>query len=74
MSARPDLVRNEVLPFAGSLLALLLAGFFLLEPLGVPVSATAALGAVVLIVIASRGTLRSPKKSAEASRRVTLSR
>jgi len=36
-------------------LALLLAGFFLLEPLGVPVSATAALGAVVLIVIASRG-------------------
>jgi len=37
-------------------LALLLAGFFLLEPLGVPVSATAAVGAVVLIVIAGRGT------------------
>ena len=36
-------------------LALLLAGFFLLEPLGVPVSATAAIGALVLIVIAGRG-------------------
>lgn len=36
-------------------LALLLAGFFALEPLGVPVSATAAVGALVLIVIASRG-------------------
>ncbi|MFA5970618.1 MAG: arsenic transporter [Sphingomonas sp.] len=36
-------------------LALLLAGFFLLEPLGVPVSATAALGALVLVVIAARG-------------------
>ncbi len=36
-------------------LALLLAGFFLLEPLGVPVSATAAVGALVLIVIAGRG-------------------
>jgi len=37
-------------------LALLLAGFFLLEPHGVPVSATAAVGALVLIVIAGRGT------------------
>lgn len=36
-------------------LALLLVGFFLLEPLGVPVSATAAVGAVVLIGIAARG-------------------
>ena len=36
-------------------LALLLAGFFLLEPLGVPVSAVAAAGAVLLLVIAGRG-------------------
>jgi arsenical pump membrane protein len=36
-------------------LALLLAGFFLLEPVGVPVSAVAAAGAVLLLVIAGRG-------------------
>lgn len=36
-------------------LALLLAGFFLLEPLGVPVSAVAAVGAILLLVIAGRG-------------------
>jgi arsenical pump membrane protein len=36
-------------------LALLLAGFFLLEPLGVPVSAVAAAGAILLLVIAGRG-------------------
>jgi arsenite/antimonite efflux pump membrane protein len=36
-------------------LVLLLAGFFLLEPLGVPVSAVAAAGALLLIIIAARG-------------------
>jgi arsenical pump membrane protein len=36
-------------------LALLLAGFFLLEPLGVPVSAVAAAGAILLLVIAGHG-------------------
>ncbi|KMS57758.1 arsenic transporter [Sphingobium cupriresistens] len=36
-------------------LALLLAGFFLLEPVGVPVSAVAAAGAALLLVIAARG-------------------
>ncbi|MGA1799966.1 arsenic transporter [Sphingomonas sp. 4RDLI-65] len=36
-------------------LALLLGGFFLLEPLGVPVSAVAAAGAILLLVIAGRG-------------------
>lgn len=36
-------------------LALLLAGFFLLEPVGVPVSAVAAAGAILLLVIAARG-------------------
>ncbi|HEY0316508.1 MAG TPA: arsenic transporter [Sphingomonas sp.] len=33
----------------------LLAGFFILDPLGVPVSAVAAAGAVLLLVIAARG-------------------
>ncbi|PCD01787.1 arsenical efflux pump membrane protein ArsB [Sphingomonas spermidinifaciens] len=36
-------------------LALLLAGFFLLEPLGVPVSVVAATGAALLLVVAARG-------------------
>ena len=36
-------------------LVLLLLGFFGLEPLGVPVSAVAAVGAIVLLVVAARG-------------------
>ena len=36
-------------------LGLLLVGFFALEPIGVPVSATAAVGAVVLLLAAARG-------------------
>ena len=36
-------------------LAILLVGFFFLEPLGVPISAVAAAGAVVLFVVAARG-------------------
>ena len=43
-------------------LALLLAGFFLLEPLGVPVSAVAAAGAVLLLVIAARGHVIETRK------------
>lgn len=43
-------------------LALLLIGFFALEPLGVPVSATAAVGALVLLVIAGRGHIISTRK------------
>ncbi|CAN5349112.1 arsenical efflux pump membrane protein ArsB [soil metagenome] len=43
-------------------LVLLLAGFFLLEPLGVPVSAVAAAGAVVLLVIAARGHVIETRK------------
>ncbi|ODP39167.1 arsenic transporter [Sphingomonas turrisvirgatae] len=43
-------------------LALLLAGFFLLEPLGVPVSAVAAAGAILLLVIAGRGHVISAAK------------
>ncbi|MEG3172932.1 arsenic transporter [Sphingomonas sp. ZB1N12] len=43
-------------------LALLLAGFFLLEPIGVPVSAVAAGGAVLLLVIAARGHVIQTRK------------
>lgn len=43
-------------------LALLLIGFFALEPLGVPVSAVAAGGALVLLVIAGRGKVISTRK------------
>ncbi len=43
-------------------LVMLLAGFFLLEPLGVPVSAVAAVGAILLLVIAARGHVISTGK------------
>ncbi len=43
-------------------LALLLIGFFGLEPLGVPVSAIAAAGAIVLLIIAGRGGAISIRK------------
>nr|WP_314707579.1 arsenic transporter [uncultured Comamonas sp.] len=43
-------------------LALLLIGFFGLEPLGVPVSAVAAVGAVILLAVAGRGSVISTKK------------
>ncbi len=43
-------------------LALLLTGFFALEPLGVPVSAVAAAGAIILLAVAARGTVISTRK------------
>ena len=43
-------------------LAMLLVGFFGLEPLGVPVSATAAVCAIVLLVVAGRGRVISIRK------------
>jgi arsenical pump membrane protein len=43
-------------------LALLLAGFFGLEPLGVPVSAVAAAGALALLVVAGRGSVVDVRK------------
>ncbi|WP_319798420.1 arsenic transporter [Nitrobacter sp.] len=43
-------------------LALLLAGFFLLEPIGVPVSAVAAAGAILLFIIAARGHVIETRK------------
>ncbi len=45
-----------------AVLALLLAGFFLLEPMGVPVSAVAAAGAVILLIIAARGHVIQTRK------------
>lgn len=36
-------------------LLMLLVGFFLLEPMGIPVSAIAALGALILFIVAKRG-------------------
>jgi arsenical pump membrane protein len=43
-------------------LALLLIGFFGLEPLGVPVSAIAAAGALLLLAVAARGHVISTRK------------
>jgi len=43
-------------------LALLLFGFFILEPLGVPVSATAAACAALLLAVAGRGRIISTRK------------
>ncbi|CAM5197378.1 arsenic transporter [Oligella ureolytica] len=43
-------------------LVLLLIGFFGLEPLGVPVSAVAAVGAALLLAVATRGTTINVKK------------
>ena len=43
-------------------LALLLIGFFGLEPLGIPISAVAAAGAIVLLVVAGRGRTISTRK------------
>ena len=45
-----------------AVLALLLVGFFGLEPLGVPVSATAAAGALLLLAVAARGHIISTRK------------
>jgi arsenical pump membrane protein len=38
-------------------LGFLLAGFFLLEPLGIPISAVAAAGAIALLIVANRGQM-----------------
>lgn len=43
-------------------LALLLVGFFGLEPLGIPVSAVAAVGAAILLWVAARGHVISTRK------------
>jgi arsenite/antimonite efflux pump membrane protein len=58
-----DAIRDPATFKAGwVVLALLLAGFFLLEPIGVPVSAVAAAGALLLLVIAARGHVIQTRK------------
>lgn len=58
-----DAIRDHATFKAGwVVLALLLAGFFLLEPIGVPVSAVAATGAVLLLIIAARGHVIQTRK------------
>ena len=63
LRAPRDAIRDVATFRAGWIvLALLLAGFFLLEPLGVPVSAVAAAGAILLLVIAGRGHVIETQK------------
>ncbi|MGU3392052.1 arsenic transporter [Sphingomonas sp. M1A8_2b] len=58
-----DAIRDHATFKAGwVVLALLLAGFFLLEPLCVPVSAVAAVGAVLLLIVAARGHVIQTRK------------
>lgn len=57
-----SVVRDRPVFMAGWLvLALLLAGFFWLEPLGVPVSAVAAVGACLLLLVAGRSPVISTR-------------
>ncbi len=63
LRAPADAIRDRATFRAGWIvLAALLAGFFLLEPIGVPVSAVAAAGAVLLLVIAARGDVIETRK------------
>jgi arsenical pump membrane protein len=63
LRAPGDAIRDQATFKAGWIvLALLLAGFFLLEPLGVPVSAVAAVGAVLLLIVAARGHVIQTRK------------
>lgn len=63
LRAPADAIRDQTTFRAGwVVLAALLAGFFLLEPIGVPVSAVAAAGAVLLLVIAARGHVIETRK------------
>ena len=51
-----DAIRDRATFRVGAaVLVLLLVGFFALEPLGVPVSVVAAVGAVILLAVAARG-------------------
>ncbi len=58
-----DAIRDPATFRAGwVVLVLLLIGFFGLEPLGVPVSAIAAFGALILLMVAARGRIISTRK------------
>lgn len=62
--SEPALAIKDMTTFkAGWLvLLLLLIGFFILEPLGIPVSAIAAIGALILWIIAAKGRTINTKK------------
>ncbi len=63
LRAPADAIRDRATFRAGwVVLAALLAGFFLLEPIGVPVSAVAAAGAVLLLAVAARGHVIETRK------------
>ncbi|MES3095891.1 arsenic transporter [Sphingomonas aerolata] len=63
LRAPADAVRDRATFRAGwVVLAALLAGFFVLEPVGIPVSAVAAAGAVLLLVVAGRGCVIETRK------------
>ena len=63
LKAPAEAIRDRATFGAGwVVLVLLLIGFFGLEPLGVPVSAVAAVGAIVLLGVAARGSVISPRK------------
>ncbi|RZI70395.1 MAG: arsenic transporter [Pseudomonas sp.] len=63
LRAPRDAIRDPATFKAGwVVLALLLVGFFGLEPLGVPVSAVAAVGAVLLLAVAARGPAIDTRK------------
>ncbi len=63
LKAPKEAIRDKAtFMFGWVVLALLLVGFFALEPLGVPVSAVAATGMVVLLAIAARGHVISTGK------------
>ncbi|ODS67809.1 MAG: arsenic transporter [Burkholderiales bacterium 66-5] len=63
LKAPAEAIRDRATFRAGwVVLVLLLLGFFGLEPLGVPVSAVAAVGAILLLGVAARGSVISTKK------------
>lgn len=63
LKAPADAIRDPATFRAGwVVLALLLVGFFGLEPLGVPVSAVAAVAAALLLAVAARGAVISTRK------------
>jgi arsenical pump membrane protein len=63
LKAPSEAIRDRATFRAGwVVLVLLLVGFFGLEPLGVPVSAVAAVGAALLLAVAARGSVISTRK------------
>ena len=63
LKAPNEAIRDRATFRAGwVVLIFLLIGFFWLEPLGVPVSAIAAVGAAILLAVAARGTVIGTKK------------